>query len=245
MLGGENWLDMCANVAILAGNSRVSLGDDTLCVQPQLAAFRAGLVRAKEISGGNTPLPDIAVAFDHCGVFRKQFLRSGLTNSQQRHPVLSQLRGELIDVFEPIAIEIGIPLSKILVVHEDSARTHASHLIRQGNLPHSLIQFMRAGDENDSEVSTPDEAGNVRGCSLNRGPNGSERVTCAAVTAEYFSSSLSRRANKLEVYYEDDPWSQSSVYVRGAVLLSALGNSARIELHLIDKCLPVTRRLPE
>jgi hypothetical protein len=132
-------------ISIMAGNSRVSRDVETgaITVQAQLAAFRAALSRAVEIKGNSDTLPSISIALDHRGTFRKQFLLDGLTNSQKRHPKLSQLRPEIVAVFQPLTDEFGIPLHAIAVIHEDSARTHASHLIQTSDLPVGLMRLMR------------------------------------------------------------------------------------------------------
>lgn len=208
-------------VSILAGNSRVSLDHhkNEIIVQPQIAAFRAALIRAKKISQATQRLPSISIAFDHRGVFRKQFLIDGLTHSQQRKPRLSQLRPEIRIAFESVATELDISLSTISVIHEDSARTHANHIIQNSHVHKTLIRFMHT--QQDSE----EDAHSIDSC----------RVTCAAVTSEYFASSVAKDTRILEVFFENDAWSRVDVYIRGAVLMEELGSPVEIQLRLVNK----------
>ena len=213
--------DIEYSVSILAGNSRVSLDShkNEIIVQPQIAAFRAALIRAKKISQATQKLPSISIAFDHRGVFRKQFLIDGLTHSQQRKPRLSQLRPEIRVAFESVATELDIPLNAISVIHEDSARTHASHIIQNGHVPKTLIRFIRAQQDSEEETCTIDNS----------------RVTYAAITSEYFASSIAKDTQILEVFFEDDAWSKVDVYMRGAVLMEELGSPVEIQLRLVNK----------
>jgi hypothetical protein len=160
-------------------------------------------------------------------VFRKQFLANGLTNSQKQHPRLSQLRHEIVNILAPIAAEFGISMTDIGAIHEDSARTHASHTLKMNNLPVDVIRIMEVKntdlDDEDTEPHLTCAAGS------------NSRVTCAAVTSEYFMRSMTVESEVLEVFIENDLWSQINVYVRGATLVERMGSTARIRLHLVDK----------
>jgi hypothetical protein len=46
---------------------------------------------------------------------------------------------------------------------------------------------------------------------------------------------LGKDSKVLEVFIEDDPWTQVNVYTRGASVMKALGNEARVRLHLVNK----------
>lgn len=226
------------NISILAGNSRVSRDDETghITVQAQVAAFRAALSRAIEIKNLTGQLPSISIALDHRGTFRKQFLLDGLTNSQKRHPKLSQLHPEIVAVFQPFADELGIPLCAIAIIHEDSARTHASHVIETGDLPFNIKRLMKVDEDSDDEVSNADpqpDQTHSAACSVGSSP--AAKVTCAAVTTEYFLSSVDKQSGSLEVYFENDIWSQPNVYTRGAVLMKELGSQVDVRLRIVDK----------
>ncbi len=222
-------------ISILAGNSRVNRDEETglITVQPQIAAFKAALLRAIEIKNLTQVLPTISIALDHRGTFRKQFLLDGLTNSQKRHPKLAQLRAEIVAVFQPIADELGIPLTAISIIHEDSARTHASHVIQTGNLPTGLMRLMKADQSQADDDLDDDHASEADTCGV--GSRDVDRVTCAAVTSEYFLSSLNKDASVLEVFFENDIWSQPNVYTRGAVVMKELGSTVDVRLRIVDK----------
>lgn len=227
-------------MSIMAGNSRVSRDDVTnvISVQPQLAAFQAALARANEVKALTGRLPAISLALDHRGTFRKQFLRDGLTNSQKRHPKLSQLKPEIVAVFGPVAEQAGITLDAISIIHEDSARTHASHIIQTTNLSGSLERMMKVAqdDEDDDEDEPEHDAGHhgaESACAI--GSRAVDRVTCAAVTSEYFLSSLDKQSAILEVFFENDIWSQPNVYTRGAVVMRELGHDIDVRLRVVDK----------
>jgi len=230
-----------SDISILAGNSRVSRDEATgiITVQPQLAAFKAALLRAAEIRSTTNKLPSISIALDHRGTFRKQFLIDGLTNSQKRHPKLSQLRQEIIDVFQPAADDVGIELSAVAVIHEDSARTHASHIIQTAGLPTGLLRLMKANEDLDDDDADEDDSLDAgAGIPANCGVVGNrdvDRVTCAAVTSEYFSSSIDKHSRILEVFFENDIWSQANVYTRGAIVLQELGSKVQVRLRIVDK----------
>lgn len=221
-------------VAILAGNPRVSCNEyGKIVVEPQLQAFRAAVVRAAELRTEGIPAT-LSLALDHRGVFRKQFLRGGLSNSDKRNPHLLQLREEIADIFAPIAIASGIPPESILVIHEDSARTHASFWVSSGNCPEHLVRWIivQPSKDADQDVGCVSGAGSCR-----YGANDTDRVTCAAVTAEYYAKAIAFGASapRLEVFFENDPWSTVSVFVRGAALLAALGSSTLVTLNWVQK----------
>ncbi len=223
-------------VSIMAGNSRVSRDEDTgiITVQAQLAAFRAALARAVEIQNVTGKFPAVSLALDHRGTFRKQFLLDGLTNSQKRHPKLSQLKPEVVAAFQPVADELGVSLDAIFIIHEDSARTHASHVIQNSNLPAALVRMMKVDQSNDDD-DDEDDAAHPESGSCSVGAREVDRVTCAAVTSEYFLSSLDRQSGILEVFFENDIWSQANVYTRGAVVMRELGNDIEVRLRMVDK----------
>lgn len=211
-------------VSILAGNSRLEIDDDgAVKVEAQLQAFKAGLVYADEIRRHTGQLPPISVAFDHKGVFRRQFLREGLTNSQKRNPRLCHLRTEIIDVFGPVADSLAISLDHILVIHEDSARTHAEHVLNTVPLPAALRHRMA--------VSAPEHA--------TCGASAGAKITCAAITSEYFCKAAQVDNTPLpvqvvlEVFFESAPWSEVLAYVRGLQLAHALGKKFGVRLNLV------------
>lgn len=219
-------------IAILAGNSRVSVDEVTgkISIEPQLFAFKAALISAIEIFHQTGIMPCISVAFDHTGVFRKQFLKDGLTNSQKRNPNLSQLKDELTDVFEPIAEIVGVPINYIKVIHEDSARSHAKHLIEKNNLPKSIVRWMKADPlENNGDDSLSD-------CSLTSCKNNGNgpQITCAAITSEYYISSTPQNSKFLKVFIENTLWSKPDVYVRGVMLANALGHAIDVQINLVN-----------
>jgi len=211
-------------VSILAGNSRLERGDDGVVkIEAQLQAFKAGLAYADEIRRHTGRLPPISVAFDHKGVFRRQFLREGLSNSQKRNPRLSHLCTEIIDVFGPVADALSIPLDHVLVIHEDSARTHAEHVLNTVPLPAELRHRMA--------VSAPEHA--------TCGASGGAKITCAAITSEYFCKAAQLDESALpvqlvlEVFFESAPWSEVLAYVRGLQLAHALGKKFGVRLNLV------------
>lgn len=226
------------HVAILAGNSRVAM--DTrgkITVEPQLQAFRAALSMARQFNDASVP-HRVSLALDHKGIFRKQFLKDGLSNSAKRNPRLSQLKDEVVEVFAPITKEIDIPLESVFIIHEDSARTHASHLVQSGQCPGHLIRWMTVKPQDEDE----DEDAGTGSCGLGTGncsygTRDVDRVTCAAVTAEYYAKAMiaDHEVQGLEVFIEDDPWSSVGVFVRGAALLSALGSPVPLHLNLVQK----------
>jgi hypothetical protein len=207
-----------SSVCILAGNSRLELKEDlSVGVQPQLRAFEAGLSLAGDLLAETGELPMLSVAFDHRGVFRRQFLIPGLSNSQKRHPRLSQLHPDVVAVFEDSAARLGIALEQVLAIHEDSARTQIDHLLETSELPWEIRSRMTgAGDSNAD--SRP-------------------RVTCASITSAYFraaSSIVKEQDVLLEVFFEDTPWSRVLAYVRGLQLAHSLGIAISIRLNLVE-----------
>lgn len=219
-------------VSILAGNSRLDIGDDgSIKVEAQSRAFQAGLMRAHEIRRQSGRLPPISIAFDHRGVFRRQFLRDGLSNSQKRNPRLCHLHSDIIDTFGPPAHELGIPLEHILVIHEDSARTHAEHMLSTMPLPAEVRHRMVV-------AATEHPA-----C----GASSAAKITCAAITSEYFCKAAdavgapSPAPALLDVFFEASPWSEVLAYVRGLQLTHALGMRFGIRLNLVTPAGTVQR----
>jgi hypothetical protein len=71
-----------------------------------------------------------------------------------------------------------------------------------------------------------------------------QKLTCAAITKEYFESAAgehSARGTVLEVFFEDSAWSRSLAYVRGLQLSHLLGVRADIRLNLVDEAGTVTQ----
>jgi hypothetical protein len=215
------------SVCILAGNSRLDLREDlSVAVQPQLGAFEAGLALAGDILAETGVLPMVSVAFDHRGVFRRQFLVPGLSNSQKRHPRLSQLHPDIVAIFDDSARRLGIPLEQILALHEDSARTHIDHLLSTTALSWEVRSRMTSMGEIDAAAPA---------CAV--GPANRPRITCAAITSAYFRAACSTARESetlLEVFFEDTPWSRVLAYVRGLQLSHALGSAGSIRLNLVD-----------
>lgn len=205
-----------SHVSILAGNSRVLIDDDgEIVVEPQLNAFASALKFARRCYSTQGITPKISVAFDHHGIFRKQFLIANLTNSQKRRPRFSHLHVDIQQVFSALANQYHIPLNEIYAIHEDSARQHLVHLLEKEDIPQPVVNRMRAAG------STPQAA----------------KLTCAAITHEYFSRSVGDNplpGTLLEVFFEDSPWSGSLAYVRGLQLSHLLGFTAGIRLNLVD-----------
>ena len=143
MTSGATQTEAASSIAILAGNSRIGMSGTSVHVQAQLVAFDAALARASEIAAYADFPPRISIAFDHQGIFRRQFLKPGLTNSQQRNPRLSHLRSEAVECFAPTADKWNIPLDSIFVIHEDSARTRIDHLLSTKQLPPALLRSRR------------------------------------------------------------------------------------------------------
>jgi hypothetical protein len=194
-------------------------------VETQLRAFQAGLTRARQIYRQTGVLPPISIAFDHKGIFRKQFVAEGLSNSQKRNPRLSQLHTDITDVFLEVSDRIGIDLEHVFVLHEDSAKTYLSYLREQGQIPIGLVRRVFASVEDEGGFRV--------------------KATCAGITAAYFrkAAELSEQPDDespdepvLEVFFENDPWSSTSVYIRGLLLAHELGVQQAIRLHLAMAC---------
>ncbi|WP_211232374.1 hypothetical protein [Pseudomonas cremoricolorata] len=206
----------CA-LSILAGNSRVFRdAQGVISVQPQLHAFDAALRLACAHLARYQESPRLSVAFDHCGIFRLQFLDEGLSNAQKRRPRLSQLHPVIRDIFQPIADHHGIALSDIWAIHEDSARQHLSHTLASRDLPEALLRKVLVAADHDTA-----------------------KLSCAAITKEYFERALGGPAAgdaQLEVFFEEDAWSARLAYVRGLQLSHLLGVNATIRLNLVSAC---------
>jgi hypothetical protein len=220
------------HVSILAGNSRLDIGSDGLIkIEAQLQAFRAALLHANQVRHQSGSFPPISIAFDHKGIFRRQFLRDGLSNSQKRNPRLCHLLPEIIAIFGPLADELHIPHEHILIIHEDSARTHAEHLLSTQPIPAEVRHRMVTAT---TERST---------CGI---ANGS-KLTCAAITSEYFCKAVDADGSPsatqalLEVFFEASPWSEVLAYVRGLQLTHALGMRFDIRLNLVTAAGAVRR----
>jgi len=211
-------------ISLLAGNSRVALSPDgSISVQAQLHAFDAALRFARHRLDQQKPLPRLSVAFDHCGIFRLQFLDQHLSNAQKRRPRLSHLHPSVRSVFQPIADKHAIALSDIRAIHEDSARQHLAHTLATGDIPERLTRRMLSGAPS-ANPGAPDRAS-------------APKLTCAAITKEYFERAAGCAEQSealLEVFFEDSTWSQSLAYVRGLQLSHLLGVSAAIRLNLVD-----------
>ena len=62
-----------------------------------------------------------------------------------------------------------------------------------------------------------------------------ERITCAAVTSNYIlKASVNNDNGLLEIFFEDDYWSEPLAYVRGLQLAHILGVSSSIRLNLVN-----------
>jgi hypothetical protein len=214
---------------ILAGNSRVELVGGSECrVDAQLHAFDAALIRADEFRALTGELPVLSIAFDHPGVFRKQFLREGLTNSRKRHPRLSDLRPEITDIFAGVAMANGISLDDILVIHEDSARTQIEYLITTTPPTQAVLRRLIVQADSNGGYDNGDDR---------------PKITCAALTSEYFRRAArpdthageagTAAVRVLEVFFENDPWSEPKAYVRGLQISQALGADFTVRLKLV------------
>jgi len=212
------------NHCFLAGNSRVSIEDKFPVVEPQLLAFRAAVNdanRRKEQFGTDI---FVSVAFDHKGVFRKQFLKNGLPNSRKRHPKLTDLLPQFSGPFIESASQLGFDAASISALHEDSAKTHISYLTSNDLVPDSIKARMVASESSDEHGDS---------CEIGK-------TTCASITAEYYRSAVRpvshvAGASLLEVYIELDPWSVPAIYGRGIALAHRLGISAAIRLNIVSK----------
>ena len=218
-----------SRVAILAGNSRLAVAaDGSIHIEPQLKAFDAALRLAHNKRANTGVLPPISVAFDHKGVFRQHFLMPGLTNSQKRNPRLSQLRLEIQKVFAPMMERHEILADDIFVIHEDSARSHIAHVLGTTNIPAAIRRRMLADSSEDEKSNTS--------CAL--AAAGGPKLTCAAITREYFVKATQvGPAGKvvLEVFFEDAVWSRALAYVRGLQMTHLLGARDLIRLNLVDE----------
>ncbi|WP_233842706.1 hypothetical protein [Dyella sp. 2HG41-7] len=212
------------SINILAGNSRLDIdAAGAIRIEAQLQAFRAALIYADDLRRQTGKLPPVSIAFDHKGVFRRQFLRDGLSNSQKRNPRLCHLRTEIVDVFGPIAEALNIPTEHILVIHEDSARTHADHMLNTVPLSADVRHRMVVAAADRPTCGAPSNS----------------KITCAAITSEYFCKAIEADDESLEtqpvleVFFEASPWSEVLAYVRGLQLTHALGMRFGIRLNLV------------
>ena len=212
------------SISILAGNSRLDIdAGGAVKIEAQRHAFRVALSHADEIRRQTGKLPPVSIAFDHRGVFRRQFLRDGLSNSQKRNPRLCHLRAEIVDVFGPMAEELNIPSEHILAIHEDSARTHAQHMLNTAAMPADVRHRMVVAATERPACAASDHS----------------KITCAAITSEYFCKAVdvgdaaAVKQPLLEVFFEASPWSEVLAYVRGLQLTHALGMQFGIRLNLV------------
>jgi hypothetical protein len=218
--------------SILAGNSRLSIAEDSsFTIEGQFQAFKAGLAFARLTQEQHGMLPSISVAFDHKGVFRKQFLGPNLTNSQKRNPRLSQLHPDIVAPFAAVSDEFGIDLSDVHVIHEDSAKEHLSHLRKAGSYdPYWVRQAFTEGEAGDESSATC-------GISGHDGP----KANCAGITTEYFQKAanatgqIAAAMRLLDVFIETDPWSDVYVYMRGIALTQLLHPALAVRLNSVDK----------
>jgi hypothetical protein len=126
---------------------------------------------------------------------------------------------------------LNIPHDHILVIHEDSARTHAEHLLSTQPIPAEVRHRMVTAA---AERST---------CGISN----SSKLTCAAITSEYFCKAVEVEASPsatqalLEVFFEASPWSEVLAYVRGLQLTHALGMRFDIRLNLVTSTGAVRR----
>lgn len=212
----------------MAGNSRVCRDENNdITVEAQLNAFEAGLRLAKQYLDNNGQLPRLSVAFDHHGIFRLQFLSDNLTNSQKRRPRLSHLHYSIQQIFLPIAEKYQIPLSEINAIHEDSARQHLVHLLKTGDIDEMFTRRMLFDSPTENTSATTDVH--------NKAPK--QKLTCAAITKEYFERAAGEYQSKeavLDVFYEDSSWSRSLAYARGLQLSHLLGVETDIRLNLVN-----------
>ncbi len=220
------------HIGILAGNSRVYLDNNGMvAIEAQLNAFDAALRLTRQSLDSGNLLPKLSVAFDHLGIFRLQFLTENLSNAQKRRPRLSHLHPLIQQVFLPIAEKYQIDLSDIRAIHEDSARQHLVHILATQDIPERLTRRMLTG-----------AASRPNGDTHNETPT--QKLTCAAITKEYFERAASDHQDPqavLEVFFENSPWSRSLAYVRGLQLSHLLGVPAAIRLNLVNEVGEVSR----
>lgn len=134
-----------------------------------------------------------------------------------------------MEVFTATAEQFSVPLDDIRVIHEDSARQHAMHVISAERHPEALLRRMVS-------QSASDEKPHESGCS--------GKLTCAVITKEYFEKAADESdgpSSLLEVFFEDSPWSRDLAYVRGLQLSHLLGVKTAIRLNLVDQDGNVTR----
>lgn len=227
------------NVSFLAGNSRVErLEDGTIKIQPELAAFQAALERARQIHPER--LGTVAVAFDHRGIFRKQFLVTGLSNKEKRNPHLHQIHPAIRAVFAPVAEAARFRLDRVMVIHEDSARSHLDFLYRTNRLPdhekpHIFDRYEYSCEKEAKICGVPGESG--------------PRLGCAAITWQYYwkasgevggplpqlAASPAQPDHLLEVFIEQDPWCQPEAYTSGVLIAQRLGPRVTFRLNAVSK----------
>jgi hypothetical protein len=217
------------DISVLAGNSRVYLGDNSdIVVEPQLKAFDAALQFARQRLDNGDQLPRLSVAFDHHGIFRLQFLVKNLSHGQKRNPRLSHLHPSIQRVFLPIAEKHKIPLSEIRAIHEDSARQHLVHSLATETIPEMLKRRIVTDAPAEGKPRKSDMSDDAP----------AQKLTCAAITKEYFERAAGGHREQrtvLEVFFEDSAWSRSLAYVRGLQLSHLLGVSADIRLNLVNE----------
>lgn len=224
-------MELSTHAALMAGNSRLELrADGTIKVEAQRAALCAALDRAAEIARETGNSPPIAVAFDHKGVFRKQFLLPQLSNLRKRRPRLSDLDPIIRAEFAADLQTAGIEAEAIKVIHEDSSRTYISHLESMGGFKPDLSRRIIVSSEGNNSSCTPGIASATV-----------PRANCTGITWDYLrraAESISQPSGMkalLEIFIEDDPWSRPLVYVRGMQVYHAMGGRAAVRLNLVGK----------
>lgn len=198
--------------AIIAGNPRLYTDEHGVVrLQPQVAAFRAGLRRAAELLAGGTAVR-VSVAMDHRGHFDDRFLQPGLGYAARRRPRLCHLRPEVRGVYLPFLLESGLTADQVWVLAEGTARLRGAHVAQTA--PEGLRRQILT-------VPEPSAASDIE--DLDAAP----RVRCTGVAFAYYERA-SVGCVHLDVYWEDTPWSRLRVVQAGAVLANELGLSCTI-----------------
>lgn len=99
----------------------MELIEGKLKVDAQIMAFEEAM---KVVAECRTKIAKIGIAFDHMGLFRKQFVDNtlGLTRKRLKHLKLSDLKPEIREAYESIAAKYGVALNEISVISEDICR---------------------------------------------------------------------------------------------------------------------------
>ena len=126
------------------------------------------------------------------------------------------------DYFDELARPFGISLKDVHVIHEDSAKEKLSHLLRSGQLDEEIARHVFT----NSEEAT---------CSVSNhdGP----KPNCAGITMEYCRKAIVSPSKTekpfLDVFIEEAPWTDLSVYMRGLELMRKQCPSALLRLNLV------------